>query len=860
MSTTYTTATKEGRPQLLFLKKVSTFRNIRRKSESRASGDTAYARSARSMDLGSKALAKVEVRAHHHSFDHSGDSGEDSPSHVSLRSPSNLRNSSQFTDTPLTAPPRAIDGLPNINTSAPFATVIDASSPSSMHTRAQTLPSPASSGSEVPNGNAAQSATMDGRARRAIAPRLATLPPPLMAQYAAGGSARLTPSLVARQPPMPLLNLPTLPPPTPAQPARPARPTAPLRSIPALPMQGPSDADQDADHENASLEEEEDEEDGDDNADGHGHDAGSEESGDEDDESSPPPTSCIAGPSRLPQVDVSGFSVSFGDAGLGSSTPRTPHPPAVSPVDYFSSKSPEPAFSPLRTPRPNDYRPNGKARAIDGVPQPRLVPMPATPASPRPGLYHQASKSMVDLSAMTRKDKGKVFSPKLARTAPMKAQTLGLEGQAPAAGAEEPVPTAESPDDVITSPMLRRRCSLPVYEPSSDPPPYPDPLFRRRGPPLSQPLEEEGREELPPYSNSIYLSGVMPRKMEFSQPGVQSKDRKWRRVYCVLEGTAFRVYKSPPPASGVGAIEQWWENRVGVGDRTSVSITAVTSTGVRVSAIRERQRESPDERIPKILEESPACQDTPTQPAPDRPGRREPSPSPAPTKSKLGLASRILRKERSKSVDRLRTDSANSSRTRLSMDSRSESARQSSSATSRHSMDTLGSSRLSNAPSTVSHSTTSTSPTSSTGPSPTSASSSASSESGSRFSRSRLLTHHSSRREHAGAEKDKDKLKEDSYTPDPKDLIRQYSLQHAESGLASDYHKRRNVIRVRMEGEQFLLQAKDVAAVIDWIEGIQMGTNVALDLDERPMPRGPIFPRRRRRRARRVDPAGATSS
>ena len=28
-----------------------------------------------------------------------------------------------------------------------------------------------------------------------------------------------------------------------------------------------------------------------------------------------------------------------------------------------------------------------------------------------------------------------------------------------------------------------------------------------------------------------------------------------------------------------------------------------------------------------------------------------------------------------------------------------------------------------------------------------------------------------------------------------------------------------------------------------WVQGIQMGTNVALDLDERPMPRGPIFPR-----------------
>ncbi|KAI0029124.1 hypothetical protein K488DRAFT_30567, partial [Vararia minispora EC-137] len=79
--------------------------------------------------------------------------------------------------------------------------------------------------------------------------------------------------------------------------------------------------------------------------------------------------------------------------------------------------------------------------------------------------------------------------------------------------------------------------------------------------------------------------------------------------------------------------------------------------------------------------------------------------------------------------------------------------------------------------------------------------------------------------------------------PEPRDLTRQYTLQHAESGLASDYHKRRNVIRCRMEGEQFLLQAVDVQGVVDWIEGFQAAANIALDLDERPMPRGPLFPR-----------------
>ncbi|KAG8839116.1 hypothetical protein FRB91_007182 [Serendipita sp. 411] len=90
------------------------------------------------------------------------------------------------------------------------------------------------------------------------------------------------------------------------------------------------------------------------------------------------------------------------------------------------------------------------------------------------------------------------------------------------------------------------------------------------------------------------------------------------------------------------------------------------------------------------------------------------------------------------------------------------------------------------------------------------------------------------------------------YSPSQNALLRQYTLQNAESGLATDYVKRRNVIRVRLEGEQFLMQLAGVEEVVSWIEGFQAASNVALDLDERPMPRGPIYPRRRRRRRVRV--------
>jgi hypothetical protein len=101
---------------------------------------------------------------------------------------------------------------------------------------------------------------------------------------------------------------------------------------------------------------------------------------------------------------------------------------------------------------------------------------------------------------------------------------------------------------------------------------------------------------------------------------------------------------------------------------------------------------------------------------------------------------------------------------------------------------------------------------------------------------------------------------EDQENDEDLELIRAYTLQNAESGLGNDYVKRRNVIRVRCEGEQFLLQASNVPDVVEWIEKLHMGADVSLDLDERPMPRGPLFPRRRRRRRRTVADGGATAT
>ncbi|KAI8972862.1 hypothetical protein BD414DRAFT_499611 [Trametes punicea] len=833
------TETQEARPQLL----IRTSQFLKR-SESKQQSAT-YDRSA------------LEVRAHHQSFDQERDSG-DPPSGLP---PTGLLPTDHSPPTSESLPTtQPVDGLPPSTDPFPRPT---SSSPLLINGRAQTVPSRGLSIADIARDDALQSNTVDGASRRALAPRLATLPPPMMAGYNAEG-----------RPPMPILNLPTLPPPTPAQPARPERPRAPLRSIPALPMQGPSDAEQDADHENASLEDDEEEEDTEDHAEGasgEAQDADSGESGDEDDqdyfETSPrhptQPHTPRLGP--LPPVDTSRFNVTFADP-ESSRAQRTPHAQAGPSVDYFTSKSPEPLFSPMRTPRPADYHPNGKGKdALHRVPQPIIVPMPPTPGSPRPGLYHHGSKSMVDLLSMTRKEKDKVISPKLGRalSPPKQPQVRAPEGQPPPVEEPRAVPEPESPDDVVTSPLLRRRRSLPMYEPSSDPPPYPDPLFQRKSqrPPI-QPREEEGNEELPPYSNAIYLTGVMPRKMEFIQPGIQAKDRKWRRVYCVLEGTMFRVYKAPPAASTVSAIEQWWENKVGVGDITSTDSSAMTTTGIRVSAVRERPRE---ERPPKIIEESADAQSSTLRsggqqtgqfPATESSSSSMPSQPPS-TRSRLNLGVRLLHRQRSKSTSRLGSgvDRNTPSSPRLSVDSRrdSQSGSQAQSyAHSRRSVDTLGSSsRTSNVSSNDRYTSSSTSPTT---PTHTSTMSSTSSSEGTSFLRSRLLSHtHSGdhHHQHQHHKEEKRKEKEPEYVPDEKDLIRKYTLQHAESGLASDYTKRKNVIRVRMEGEQFLLQAKDVASVIDWIEVICaqwacFASETSLTSPsrnyERPMPRGPIFP------------------
>ena len=77
---------------------------------------------------------------------------------------------------------------------------------------------------------------------------------------------------------------------------------------------------------------------------------------------------------------------------------------------------------------------------------------------------------------------------------------------------------------------------------------------------------------------------------------------------------------------------------------------------------------------------------------------------------------------------------------------------------------------------------------------------------------------------------------------------REYTLQYAEAGIATDYVKKKYVLRVRAEGEQFLMQCAKEEERDAWVEAIQAGSSIALALEDRNMPRHITLPRRRRGR------------
>lgn len=362
---------------------------------------------------------------------------------------------------------------------------------------------------------------------------------------------------------------------------------------------------------------------------------------------------------------------------LGAPSPKNERPSTSASLQQARQQTISEMLSPARKPE----RPERSGTSI--VP-PREVSPSGAAGRLRPGLYHQQSRSLIDLpsAALQRDD----IAPQVP-SVPSSVQRTTVElpsvpGPAVADFAAKPPPTPQAttyPERTLT-PLQRRRS---MVEMAAAPPAYAIIHRRPEGPQMIYPREEEGKEKLPKYNCSVHIEGYLPRKMEFSAPGVQAKDRGWRRHYFVLHGTSLRVYRSDL-SSG---------QRPDFGEMSGVHV------------------------------------------------HREP----------------------------INEDGSNGG-----------------------AGTTPGSSLI--------------------------------------------------------------EVMQNTHLPFGRDsegkngLIRNYTLQGAESGLAADYLKRRHVVRVRAEGEQFLLQTTSDRHVVDWIEALQAGTNVALDLEKRPMPKFITLPRRRRRR------------
>ncbi|EHK96279.1 hypothetical protein M7I_8037 [Glarea lozoyensis 74030] len=83
-------------------------------------------------------------------------------------------------------------------------------------------------------------------------------------------------------------------------------------------------------------------------------------------------------------------------------------------------------------------------------------------------------------------------------------------------------------------------------------------------------------------------------------------------------------------------------------------------------------------------------------------------------------------------------------------------------------------------------------------------------------------------------------------------LLRSYNLQHAEVGVAADYLKKRFVIRIRAEADQFLIACNTIETFVLWLQSLFAAIDLAAPLDDRDLPRDLSIPRPRRRRADRA--------
>lgn len=482
------------------------------------------------------------------------------------------------------------------------------------------------------------------------------------------------------------------------------------------------------------------------------------------------------------------------------------------------------------------------ANGLDDPDESFVVVAPPTPGarvpaasqeSFRPNLYHQASRSLINLSGPSdrRLDSEPSFRSKLRESL----SKLELPPAAPpTTTASNPKTPTAIPERLILRDMPPKASSaeaLTSPEPPSSPPPPLSPLIetkrpRRRNsmsdlhapppeytPPgpgsnIPRPRDEEGKERLPQYSCSVHIEGYMPRKTEFTSPGVQARDRAWKRQYfgqCgdifltsrpmltsshvlhpVLHGTCLKVYKHD--------LRRYPVRQPNGQDYSGDSLRHVAQGAPHVHF--------PGVQAPEVKPPLTLASAAGSRRASDASGRGS-----AAGRGSDASARRASISARRPSDPPATTASAGIRRgsvvdTSVRSTSVSASSLPSSNAVSRSSSVDITASPVTTTPSPSISSVPETLKTpfgSGEGVVHVPRSSSVSSGHGPKEAIAAHLPFHGQNQ-----------------------LVKSYSLQNAESGLAADYIKKKNVVRVRLQGEQFLIETGSPKEVVDWIEAFQV--------------------------------------
>lgn len=417
----------------------------------------------------------------------------------------------------------------------------------------------------------------------------------------------------------------------------------------------------------------------------------------------------------------------------------------------------------------------------------------------RPSLYHQASQSLVDIRRSEDSPSSEPEAKKLPRLEMPKRQSFrDAVPQTPGWAKAPPTPATPGGADKVfwagrrstdgrksmEDPKLKRRRSLgdaelppPEYEP-----PHP-------GISIPRPREDEGKEKLPKYWCAVHIEGILSRKMEFSAPGVQSRDRSWKKYYCILRGTYLALYKFDPhrfalkdgATASVGPIpeddeEEYLHVHIPPEQRRASMSNAPALHSATIAARRGS--------VGEPARRTSLSTSSPLNPTTDR--------ARSGSVTGLGLPAAVTDRVRSGSISALAPADRSRSAS-VTLPAGFDPGRRGSATTT---TDT-GSRRTSVSTASASTAATST---------------------GSGEKDPSLFPMTSNRRPSVGNTSATTSTTSALAHFQTNHLVKQYTLQNAESGLAADYVKRKNVVRIRSEGEQFLLQTEGAREVVDWIE------------------------------------------